>query len=68
MHLTLTASSSALFSTWFFIEEFGALFDAGDGVSAALMQRSRKVKHVFVTHADRDVADLLSLAQTRTLW
>jgi ribonuclease Z len=64
MHLALTASSSALFSTWFFVEEFGVLFDAGDGVSAALKQRSRKVKHIFVTHADRDhVAGLLQLHQ-----
>ena len=64
MRLTLTASSSALFSTWCFVEEFGVLFDAGDGVSASLMQRSRKIQHIFVTHADRDhVAGLLQLHQ-----
>lgn len=64
MHLTLTAYSTALFSTWCFVEEYGVLLDAGDGVSAGLLQKSRKVKHVFVSHADRDhVAGLLQLHQ-----
>jgi ribonuclease Z len=64
VHLTLSAFSSALFSTWVFVEELGLLFDAGDGVSALLAQKSRKVSHVFVSHADRDhVAGLLQLHQ-----
>lgn len=54
MNLKITAYSTALFSTWIFIEELGCLFDAGDGVAAGLMQKSRKIKHVFVSHADRD--------------
>ena len=53
-NLTITGYSTALFATWFFIEELGLLFDAGDGLSAGLMQKSRKVKHIFVSHADRD--------------
>lgn len=50
----ITGYSTALFSTWFFVEELGLLLDAGDGVSAGLMQKSRKVKQVFISHADRD--------------
>ncbi len=30
------------------------MIDAGDGVSAGLLQKSRKIKHVFITHPDRD--------------
>ncbi|WP_269541195.1 MBL fold metallo-hydrolase [Cerasicoccus fimbriatus] len=64
MRPNITASSTALFSTWVFIENFGVLLDAGDGVSASLGQKSRKVRHVFVTHADRDhICGLLQLNQ-----
>ncbi|MBC9929905.1 MBL fold metallo-hydrolase [Chitinophaga qingshengii] len=52
--LTITGYSTALFSTWYFINELGILFDAGDGVSATLLQKSRKITHVFLSHADRD--------------
>lgn len=52
--LTITGYSTALFSTWYFVEEFGILMDCGDGVCAALLQKARKVKHVFISHADRD--------------
>jgi ribonuclease BN (tRNA processing enzyme) len=41
-------------STWIFVEELRLLLDAGDGVSAALLQKSRKVDWVAVTHPDRD--------------
>ena len=54
MQLTITGYSTALFATWYFIEELGVLFDAGDGVTAGLLQKSRKVDHVFISHADRD--------------
>jgi ribonuclease BN (tRNA processing enzyme) len=50
----ISAYSTALFSTWIFIEELGLLFDAGDGLSASLLQKSRKIKQVFISHADRD--------------
>ena len=64
MHPNLTAASTALFSTWVFVENLGLLFDAGDGVSAALGQKGRKIRHIFVTHADRDhVYGLLQLHQ-----
>lgn len=64
MQLTLTGYSTALFSTWFFVEELGLLFDAGDGVAAGLLQKSRKIKYVFISHADRDhLTGLLQLNQ-----
>ena len=54
MKLTITGFSTALFSTWYFIEELGLLFDCGDGASSGLLQKARKVKHAFISHADRD--------------
>jgi len=64
MKLTITGYSTALFATWYFIEELGLLFDAGDGVTAGLLQKSRKVKHIFVSHADRDhITGLLQFNQ-----
>ncbi len=54
MHLTITGYSTALFATWYFIEEVRLLFDAGDGVAANLLQKSRKIDHIFLSHADRD--------------
>lgn len=62
--LTISGFSTALFSTWYFIDELSLLFDCGDGVCAGLLQKSRKVKHVFISHADRDhVAGLLQFSQ-----
>ena len=62
--LTITGFSTALFSTWYFIDELSLLFDCGDGACAGLLQKSRKVKHVFISHADRDhVAGLLQFSQ-----
>ena len=52
--LTITGFSTALFSTWYFVDELSLLFDCGDGVSAGLLQKSRKIKHVFISHSDRD--------------
>ncbi len=54
MQYTITAYSTALFSTWINVEELNLLIDAGDGLVSGLMQKSRKVKHAFITHADRD--------------
>jgi len=50
--LTITGFSTALFSTWYFIDQLGILFDCGDGVSSALMQKAGKIKHVFISHAE----------------
>jgi ribonuclease Z len=64
MNLTITGYSTALFSTWYFIEEPGILFDAGDGVASSLLQKARKIDHVFISHADRDhLAGLLQFNQ-----
>lgn len=60
----LTGYSTALFSTWYFWEDAGVLFDAGDGVVSGLLQKARKIKHVFISHADRDhLAGLLQFNQ-----
>lgn len=64
MNLTIHGYSTALFSTWYFIEELALLFDCGDGFSAAMLQKSRKVENVFISHADRDhLAGLLQFNQ-----
>jgi ribonuclease Z len=63
-HLKITAFSTALFSSWFFVEDYDLLFDCGDGLSAGLLQKSRKIKNVFISHADRDhLAGLLQFNQ-----
>jgi len=54
MKFNISGYSTALFATWYFVEELGLLFDAGDGVAASLLQKARKVEHVFISHADRD--------------
>ena len=54
MKLTISGYSTALFSTWYFVEELGLLFDCGDGVVSNLLQKSRKTDNIFITHADRD--------------
>jgi ribonuclease Z len=64
MSLTITGYSTALFATWYFVEEYGVLFDCGDGVCANLLQKARKIKHAFISHADRDhVTGLLQFQQ-----
>lgn len=64
MKLTISGYSTALFSTWYFMEELGLLFDCGDGMASSLLQKSRKIEHVFITHADRDhLTGLLQLNQ-----
>jgi len=50
----ITAYSTALFSTWINVEELNLLIDAGDGLTSGLLQKSRKIKNVFITHPDRD--------------
>jgi ribonuclease Z len=52
--MKIIASSAALISSWFFLEDIGVCFDAGDGLCSGLGLKSRKIKHLFVSHADRD--------------
>ncbi|MEM6719806.1 MAG: MBL fold metallo-hydrolase [Bacteroidota bacterium] len=54
MKLTIHGYSTALYATWYFIEELGILFDAGDGVCSNLLGKAGKIKHAFISHADRD--------------
>jgi len=54
MKYKITAYSTALFSTWINVEELNLLIDAGDGITSGLLQKSRKIKNVFITHPDRD--------------
>lgn len=54
MSITISGYSTALFSTWYLLEELGILMDAGDGLTSALLQKSRKINYVFISHADRD--------------
>lgn len=64
MNWTLTGYSTALFSTWYFIEELNLLLDAGDGVISQLLQKSQKIRHAFISHPDRDhLSGLLALRQ-----
>lgn len=64
MNLTISGYSTALFSTWYFIEELGLLFDCGDGLMSGLLQKSRKIENVFISHPDRDhLTGLLQLNQ-----
>lgn len=50
MKYKISAFSTALFSTWINVEELNLLIDAGDGLTAGLLQKSRKIKNVFITH------------------
>ena len=62
--LQITLYSTALYTTWIFIDQWKLLFDAGDGVTAGLLHKSRKVQTVALTHADRDhLAGLLQFLQ-----
>ncbi len=64
MKLTIDGYSTALYATWYFVHELGILFDAGDGVTAALAQKSGKIRYIFVSHADRDhLTGLIQLIQ-----
>ena len=62
--LSISGYSTALFATWYFVEEYGILFDCGDGICSHLLQKSRKVKHCFLSHPDRDhITGLLQFLQ-----
>ena len=54
MKLTISGYSTALYATWYFIEELALLFDAGDGLCSGLLSKTGKIKNVFISHADRD--------------
>ncbi|WP_299891581.1 MBL fold metallo-hydrolase [uncultured Lacinutrix sp.] len=66
MKLTIHGYSTALFATWYFVEELGILFDAGDGVVSNLLGKAGKIRNVFISHADRD--HLMGLLQYNQLF
>jgi len=66
--LKIISYSTALCSTWIYVEDYKVLFDAGDGVSAGLNKKSSKIKNVFISHADRDhLCGLLQFNQLNTI-
>ncbi len=52
--LTITGFSTALYATWYFVDELSLLLDCGDGACSGLLQKSRKVRTIAISHADRD--------------
>lgn len=54
MNLTISGFSTALYATWFFVDDLALLLDCGDGASAGLLQKSRKVRTIAISHSDRD--------------
>ncbi len=63
--INVTGYSTARYGTWYFLEQYNILFDAGDGVVANLRGKCGKVRHIFLSHADRDhLGGLIQLYQT----
>lgn len=54
MNLTITSYSTARISTWHYIKELNLLFDCGDGVVSNLYSIIPGIKHIFLSHGDRD--------------
>lgn len=68
MQLDLHSYSTALYATWHYIKQLRVLFDAGDGVAAALLGGTGRLRHIFLSHADRDhLTGLLQLVQLNPL-
>ncbi|MGH1351144.1 MAG: MBL fold metallo-hydrolase [Methyloligellaceae bacterium] len=63
--VNITGYSTARYGTWYFLEQHNLLFDAGDGVVANLRGKCGKIRHIFLSHADRDhLGGLIQLYQT----
>lgn len=59
--------SKALFSTWFYVPDVRAVFDAGEGINFSLGGRLTKADVVFLTHGHSDhFTGLLNLIIART--
>lgn len=66
MDIQIAIHSSPRFSTWLWIPDWRALFDAGDGVSQQLGYKIRKIDTVACTHAHRDhLGGLLQVVNQR---
>jgi len=65
--MLLRGFSKALFSTWFYLPEIRAVFDAGEGINFLMGGRLTKVDAVFLTHGHSDhFTGLLNLLIART--
>ena len=66
MKTHLAIHSSPRFSTWIWLADWRLLIDAGDGASAQLGYKIRKVDTVAITHAHRDhIGGLLQVINQR---
>lgn len=64
--IRLAIYSSPRFSTWIWLPDWHLLIDAGDGVSAQLGYKIRKIDTVLLTHAHRDhVGGLMQVVNQR---
>ncbi len=52
--MDISGFSTARYATWFYLDQFKVLFDVGDGAATALAGKCQRIRHVFVSHADRD--------------
>ena len=67
MPCSVTGYSTALYATWWFIDDWGLLFDCGDGASSGLAQKGHKVSTIAISHADRDhLSGLIQFLQLNT--
>ncbi|MCC6443627.1 MAG: MBL fold metallo-hydrolase [Armatimonadetes bacterium] len=67
--MKIIAYSSAMFSTWIFSDPYQVMFDAGDGVTAMLQHKIRRIRTIVMTHAHRDhLGGLLQLLNLRGGW
>lgn len=64
----LRGFSRALFSTWLYHRRFNLLFDAGEGMATALLNRVFGIRRVFLSHGHADhIAGLINLVNIRNL-
>ncbi len=64
----LRGFSRALFSTWLYHRRFNILFDAGEGIATALLNRVFGIRKIFLSHGHADhIAGLINLVNIRNL-
>jgi len=64
----LRGFSRALFSTWLYHRRFNVLFDAGEGIATALLNRVFGIRRIFLSHGHADhIAGLINLINIRNL-
>jgi ribonuclease Z len=64
--MKLIAYSKALYSTWVYYSPDRVLFDAGEGVSSVLGNKSFAIRHVFLSHGHADhISGLVGLINIR---